>query len=62
MSDVLVIKCRRAVRPERLREFRRDILVQKETGVIILPSCVDAVVVPDNIKIDICDEESEETL
>lgn len=62
MSDVLVIKCRRAVRPERLSELRRDILAQKETGVIVLPSCVDAVVVPDDIKIVIADEESEETL
>lgn len=65
MSDVLVIKCRCAVRPERLRELRRDVLAQKETGVIVLPSCVDAVVVPDDIKIVIDDddkEESEETL
>lgn len=31
MSDVLVIKSRHAVRPERLRELRRDILTQKET-------------------------------
>lgn len=62
MSDVLIIKCRRAIRPERLRELRRTILAQKETGVIVLPSIFDAVVVPDDIKIDICDEESEETL
>lgn len=62
MSDVLIIKCRHTVRPERLSELRRDILAQKETGVIVLPSCVDAVVVPDDIKIVIADEESEETL
>ena len=65
MSDVLIIKCRLAVRPERLRKLRRDVLAQKETGVIVLPSCVDAVVVPDDIKIVIDDddkEESEETL
>lgn len=31
MSDILVIKCRSAVRPERLGELRRDILTQKET-------------------------------
>ena len=55
MSDVLVIK----VRPERLRELRRNILEQKETGVIVLPSCVDAVVVPDDIKIVIDDEREE---
>ena len=58
MSDVLVIKSR-AVRPERLRELRRNILEQKETGVIVLPSCVDAVVVPDDIKIVIDDEREE---
>lgn len=65
MSDVLVIKCRCIVRPERLRELRRDILAQKETGVIVLPSCVDAVVVSNDIKIviyDCNDKESEETL
>ena len=64
MSDVLVIKCRRAIRPERLRELRRDILAQKETGVIVLPSCVDTVVVPDDVKIIVTNdiEESEETL
>lgn len=50
MSDVLVIKSRHAVRPERLRELRRDILTQKETGVIV----------PDDIKIVIDDEEREE--
>ena len=27
MSDVLIIKCRRAVRPERLRELRRFLMV-----------------------------------
>lgn len=57
MSDVLVIKCRCTVRPERLRELRRDILAQKETGVVVLPSCVDAVVVSNDIKIVIDDEE-----
>lgn len=45
--------------PERLRELRRNILEQKETGVIVLPSCVDAVVVPDDIKIVIDDEREE---
>lgn len=60
MSDVLVIKSRCAVRPERLRELRRNILEQKETGVVVLPSCVDAVVVPDDIKIVIDDDEMEE--
>ena len=60
MSDVLVIKSRHAVRPERLRELRRDILTQKETGVIVLPSCVDAVIVPDDIKIVIDDEDKKE--
>ena len=62
MGDILVVKCNRAIRPERLRGLRRTILEQKETGVIVLPSIFDAVVVPDDIKIDICDEESEETL
>ena len=48
MSDVLVIKSR-AVRPERLRELRRNILEQKETGVVV----------PDDIKIVIDDEREE---
>lgn len=56
----LLSLARHAVRPERLRELRRDILTQKETGVIVLPSCVDAVIVPDDIKIVIDDEEREE--
>ena len=50
MSDVLVIKSRCAVRPERLRELRRNILEQKETGVVV----------PDDIKIVIDDDEMEE--
>ena len=61
MSDILVIKCRRTVRPERLRELRRNVLAQKETGVIVLPSCIDAVVVPDDIKIVIDDDDKEES-
>lgn len=59
MSDVLVIKSRCAVRPERLRELRRNILEQKETGLIVLPSWVDDVVVPDDIKVVIDDEKEE---
>lgn len=55
MSDVLVIKCRHAVRPERLRELRRNILEQKETGVVVSNDI--------KIVIDDCnDKESEETL
>lgn len=50
MSDVLVIKCRCAVRPEKLRELRRNILEQKETGVVV----------PDDIKIVIDDDDEME--
>lgn len=61
MSDILVIKCNGAVRPEKLRELRREILAQKETGVVVLPSCVDAVVVPDDIKIVVADNTEDES-
>lgn len=65
MSDVLVIRCKRAIRHEELEALRRNILAQKETGVIVLPSIfLDAVVVPDDIKIIVANdiEEREETL
>lgn len=57
MSDVLVIRCKRAIRHEELEALRRNILAQKETGVIVLPSIfLDAVVVPDDIKIIVAND------
>ena len=51
MNDILVIKCKTPVKPDKLKALRDQILKEKKEGIIILPPIFDAVVVPDNIKI-----------
>lgn len=59
MKDVLVIKCKALVKPDKLKAFRDKILKEKEEGVIVLPSIFDAVVVPDDVEI-VMEEDNED--
>lgn len=51
MSEILVIKCQRMMRPDKLSKIHENIRRQVETGVVVLPPGFEAVVVPDNIEI-----------
>lgn len=51
MSEILVIKCQRMMRPDKLSKFHENIRRQVETDVVVLPPGFEAVVVPDNIEI-----------
>ena len=59
MNDILVIKCITPIKPDKLKELRDQILKEKEEGIIILPQIFDVVVVPDNIKI-VMEEDNED--
>lgn len=59
MNDVLVIKCKALVKPDKLRALRDRILKEKEEGIIVLPPIFDAVVVPDDVEI-VMEEDNED--
>ena len=53
MSDLLVIKVKSgiSVKADLMDYWRKEILRQKETGVVVLPWYIDAVVVPEDVEI-----------
>ena len=51
MSDVLVVKINALFPSDKISAIHKDILRQKESGVIVLPSYCEALVVPEDIEI-----------
>lgn len=53
MSDLLVIKVKSGVNvhPNMMEHWRKEILRQKETGIVALPWFFDVVVVPEDAKV-----------
>lgn len=51
MPDILVVKCNAFLPCERMQAILDNLMAQKETGVILLPSYLDAQIVPDDIEI-----------
>ena len=51
MSDVLVVKINALFSSDKIFAIRKHILKQKESGVIVLPSYCEALVVPEDIEI-----------
>ena len=51
MPDILVVKCNAFLPSERLQAILDNLRAQKETGVILLPSYLDAQIVQDDIEI-----------
>lgn len=51
MSDILVVKCNAFLPCERMQAILDNLKAQKETGVILLPSYLEAQIVPDDIEI-----------
>lgn len=63
MADILIIKCPRNLPCEQLQhilDYFNCLKVQKETGVILLPSYLGAYTVPDDIEIKLIDENRKE--
>ena len=56
MPDILVVKCNAFLPCERMQAILDNLRAQKETGVILLPSYLEAQVVPDDIEIKLIDE------
>ena len=51
MNDILIIKSRIVIKPEKLNEFREMFIKQKAEGVVVIPPYFDALVVPEDIEI-----------
>ena len=53
MSDLMIVKVVEGVNidPDKMRHLRNEIIKQKETGVIVLPWFLTAVVVPEDTEI-----------
>lgn len=56
MDDILIVKCRTNLPCEQLKHILDCLKAQKETGVILIPSYLEAQVVPDDIEIKFIDE------
>lgn len=55
MPDILVIKSTAFLPREKLQAILDNLKVQKETGVILLPSYLEAQIVPEDIEIKLAD-------
>ena len=51
MSDILVVKSTAFLPRKQLQDVLNNLRTQKETGVILLPSYLEARIVPDDIEI-----------
>lgn len=60
MSDILVVKCNAFLPQERMQAILDNLRAQKETGVILLPSYLEARIVPDDIEIKLASSDEDE--
>lgn len=59
MPNILVVKCNAFLPQERMQAILDNLRAQKETGVILLPSYLEAQIVPDDVEIRLADEKGE---
>lgn len=59
MPDILVVKCNAFLPQERMQAILDNLRAQKETGVILLPSYLEAQIVPDDIEIRLANKNGE---
>ena len=59
MPDILVVKCNAFLPREKMQAILDNLMIQKETGVILLPSYLEAQIVPENIEIKRVNENGE---
>lgn len=62
MSDILVVKCNAFLPRERMQAILNNLKAQKETGVILLPSYLEAQIVPDDIEIKLAISDEDELM
>ena len=53
MNKVLIVKPMIKANIETLEALHKSILLQKETGVVVLPWCVEALLVPEDVEIKV---------
>ena len=51
MADILVVKLNAIFPADRISEIRKEIIRQKESGVVVLPPYCDVLMVPEDIEI-----------
>ena len=51
MPDILVVKCNVFLPHEKMQAILDNLKAQKETGVILLPSYLEAQIVPEDVEI-----------
>lgn len=62
MGNLMVVKVNGVnIKPELMKHLQKDIIKQKETGVVILPWFLTAVVVPEDTEIRIESEGNNDT-
>lgn len=59
MPDILVVKCNAFLPHEKMQAILDNLRAQKETGVILLPSYLEAQIVPEGIEIKLSNENGE---
>lgn len=62
MPDILVVKCDAFLPREKLQAILDNLRAQKETGVILLPSYLEAQIVPEDIEIKLVNGNGEYVL
>ena len=60
MADILVVKCHKDLPGEQLHAIHKYLKTQKETGVILLPSYLEAQLVPEGVEIKFVDKDGKE--
>ena len=62
MNDILVVKSSACLPRKQLQAILDNLKAQKETGVILLPSYLEAKIVPDDIEIKITGPDDSEII
>ena len=62
MPDILVVKSTAFLPHEKMRAILDNLKAQKETGVILLPSYLEAQIIPDDIEIKLTGPDDSEIM
>lgn len=62
MPDILVVKSTAFLPHEKMQDVLNNLMAQKETGVILLPSYLEAQIVPDDIEIKLTGPDDSEIM
>lgn len=62
MPYILVVKCIAFLPCERMQAILNNLKAQKETGVILLPSYLEAQIVPEDIEIRLASSDEDELM